>query len=203
MDIPTNAQVYCNDEPCGRSTHTILNPVTDEVTHLVVQQETYPPVDRLVPVSLVAESTPQRILLRCTKSELSSLRPFTETEFVQPAGSETYPLMMWPYAVPEAAAMTLEHERIPPGELAVHRGARVEATDGHIGQVDEFLVDPETCHITHMVMREGHLLGTKDVAIPVSDILRIEENTVWVRLDKASIQALPAIPARKRWQNQS
>ena len=93
--------------------------------------------------------------------------------------------------------MTLEHERIPPGELAVHRGAQVEAKDGPVGQVDEFLVDPATGHITHLVMREGHLWGTKDVAIPVSQIGRLEEDTVHVKLDKAGIEALPVIPIRR------
>ena len=199
MDVPTNAQVYCADEPCGRSTYVILNPVTDELTHLVVKQEAFPPTDRLVPVGLIAESTQHRIILRCSKAEMSKMPPFTGTEFIQPADGDTDPLMMWPYAVPESAAMILEHERIPPGELAVRRGARVEATDGHVGQVDEFLVDPETCHITHLVMREGHLWRTKDIAIPVSEIERIDEDTVHLKMDKASIEALPAIPIQRRW----
>jgi hypothetical protein len=198
MDIPTNVQVYCSDAPCGRSTHVILNPVTDKVTHLVVEQETFPPTDRLVSVDLIAESTPHRILLRCSQAELSKMPHFTETEFIPHPDGERYPLMMWPYAVPESAAMILEHERIPPGELAVRRGARVKASDGDAGQVDEFLVDPETCHITHLVMREGHLWGTKDVAIPVSDIVRMDEDTVYLGLDKASIEALPTIPMRRR-----
>jgi hypothetical protein len=202
MDIPTDAQVYCDDEPCGRSTYVILNPVTDEITHLVVEQESFPPTDRLVPVGLIVESMPHRILLRCTKGELSKMPLFTETEFIPPADGKMYPLRMWPYAVPETVAMTLEHERIPPGELAVRRGARVQASDGHVGHVDEFLVDPETCHITHLVMREGHLWGTKDIAIAVSEIVRLDEDTVYVRLDKASIEALPAIPMRRRQENQ-
>jgi len=199
MDIPTNVQVTCGDAPCGRSTFIILNPVTDEVTHLVVQQETFPETDRLVPVDLIAESTPHRILLRCTKDELSDMPPFTETEFIPPADREMYPLMMWPYAVPESAAMILKHEHIPPGELAVRRGARVEASDGRIGKVDEFLVDPETCHITHLIMREGHLWGQKDVAIPVSEIERMDEDTVYLKMDKANIEALPAIPMQRPW----
>jgi len=43
----------------------------------------------------------------------------------------------------------------------VRRGTRVEATDGHVGHVDEFVVNPENGHITHSVMREGHLWGKK------------------------------------------
>ena len=157
MEIPTNVRIYCDGAACGRSTYTILNPVTDQVTHLVVEQDTFPTTDRLVPASLIAESTPHRITLRCSKAELSEMPHFVETEFIMPEGSEENRLLLWPYAVPESAAMPIEHERIPPGELAVRRGAQVEASDGAVGRVDEFLVDPETCQITHLVMREGHL----------------------------------------------
>jgi sporulation protein YlmC with PRC-barrel domain len=103
---------------------------------------------------------------------------------------------MWPYVIPEVL-MPIEHMHIPPGELAVRRGARVRATDGHVGRVDEFMVDPTNGHITHLVLREGHPWGQKDVTIPVSQIERIEENAVYLRLDKHSIEALPAIPVRR------
>jgi sporulation protein YlmC with PRC-barrel domain len=73
----------------------------------------------------------------------------------------------------------------------------VEATDGHVGQVDEFLVDPTNEHITHLVLREGHLWGQKDVTIPVSQIDRIEQDVVYLKLDKHGIEKLPSVPVRR------
>ena len=104
---------------------------------------------------------------------------------------------MTPKAIPETEMISVEHERIPPGELAVRRGARVEATDGHAGRVDEFLVHPTDGHITHLVLREGHLWGKKDVSIPVSQIDHIQEDAVYLKLDKHSVEALPSIPIRR------
>ena len=49
--------------------------------------------------------------------------------------------MMWPYYVPLTAYITPEQEHIPAGELAIRRGAGVEASDGHAGRVDEFLIN--------------------------------------------------------------
>jgi sporulation protein YlmC with PRC-barrel domain len=200
MDIPINAEVRCADGPCGRSTYVILNPTTEQVTHLVMKEEQSPHTERLVPVTLVAETTPHLIQLRCLRGELAKLEPFIETEFVQVNlphyVSNGY--MMLPYVIPAVEWATVEHESIPPGELAVRRGARVEATDGHVGRVDEFLVDPKNGHITHLVLREGHLWGQKDVTIPVSQIDRIEKDAVHLKLDKRSIEALPAIPIRRR-----
>jgi hypothetical protein len=50
-----------------------------------------------------------------------------------------------------------------------------------------------------LVLREGHLWGQKDVTVPVSKIKRIEEEDVYLDLDKAGIETLPAIPIRRWW----
>jgi hypothetical protein len=60
--------------------------------------------------------------------------------------------------------------------------------------VDGFLVDHANVHVTHLLLREGHLWAKKDVTIPVSQIDRIEEEAVYLKLDERSIGALPAIP---------
>jgi len=73
----------------------------------------------------------------------------------------------------------------------------VEASDGRIGRVDEFLVDPVTGQISHLILREGHLWGKRDITIPVSEIERIEDDSVHLKLDKQSIEALPAVPVRR------
>jgi hypothetical protein len=62
--------------------------------------------------------------------------------------------------------MPVEHERVPPGGLTVHRGSQVRATDGDIGRVDEFLIDRETEQITHLVLCEGHLWGRRICSFP-------------------------------------
>lgn len=201
MDIPLNAEVHCADGPCGRSTYMVINPATQQVTHLVVKEKRSPHTERLVPVDQVVETTPYLIRLRCTGNELAEMQPFIETEYIQTNVPHIgYPpdgYLMWPYVLQKTIMVPVEHEHIPPWELAVHQGARVEATDGHVGQVDGFLVDLTNEHITHFVLREGHLWGQKDVTIPVSQIDRIEEDTVYLKLDKHGIEVLPAIPVRR------
>jgi sporulation protein YlmC with PRC-barrel domain len=202
MDIPVNAQVKCADGPCGRCTHVVLNPTTEDVTYLVVKEEHFPHTERLVPVRWVMETTPELIRLRCAGDKVAELQPFIATEYIKVdiPGYEGGPCMMEPYVVPEAKWVAMEHECLLPGELAVRRGTQVEATDGHVGRVDEFLVNPANGYnITHLILREGHLWGQRDVTIPVSEIDRMGEDTVHLKMDKRSIEALPAIPVRRRW----
>jgi sporulation protein YlmC with PRC-barrel domain len=208
MDIPIDAEVYCTDGLSGRSTYIVLDPVTDTVTHFIVEETTLPNIERLVPIDHIERSEHNRIDLNCTRSELEKMESFIETDFIQSNTQEysvpfdyptTTPLLIWPYLeLPnEVAVLRLEH--IPPSELAVRRGAGVEATDGHVGEVDEFVINKENGHITHLVLREGHMWGEKDITIPVSEIDRIEENAVFLKISKSKVGSLPVIPVNHRW----
>jgi sporulation protein YlmC with PRC-barrel domain len=195
MDIPIDAEVFCTDGFCGRSTRVVLKPETEEVTHLVVREKESPHKEILVPVTAVTATTPDSINLSYTRGKLAQLQTFFETEYVkvdipQYVGG-LYSMEAYPY--PESEVLTVKHKLTPAGELALNRGARVEATDGYVGRVDEFLVDPENNHITHIVLREGHLWGQKEVAIPVSEIQRMKEGAVYLKLDKRGVGALPAL----------
>ena len=196
MDIPLNAKVSCLDGTYGKSTYMVLMPTTEEITHVVVRDESFPETEYLVPVGRIARSTPESIQLNCSHEELSKMLVFNQAEFIPSGLNGTYGSfsMLWPYATPGTDYIEIDNKHIPSNELAIRRGTSVEATDGHVGRVDEFLINPIDNTITHLVLREGHLWGQKNITIPLSQIDRIEENTVWLKLDKQSIEALPAIP---------
>jgi len=227
MKIAVNVEVECADGSCGQSTRVVINPVTQQLTYLVVEISRVPSAERVVPLDKLAETTATKIRLSCTKEELKAMPDFVEHHYVRVekppdyladggggmiglgyAGPSAFDsssgpgVMALPYAVParhyESEMIDVKGESIAPDELAVHRGARVEATDGQVGQVDDFLVDTKSGHITHLVLREGHLWGQKDVTIPVAQIDHEEEEAVYLKLDKEAIAALPAIPVQ-RW----
>jgi sporulation protein YlmC with PRC-barrel domain len=201
MDISPNAKVSCSDGPCGQSTRVILKPTTQAITHLVVRNESFPETEYLVSIDQVAESTPDKIRLNCSCKELSKMPIYNQVEFVPSSlpGFGGSPYMMWPYYSPIASLPDLENKSIPAGELVIRRGAHVEATDGHVGRVDEFLIDQGNDQITHLVMREGHLWGQKDVTIPVGQIDHYQDNTVYLKLKKEDIEKLPGIPIQRSW----
>jgi hypothetical protein len=199
MDISTNAKVSCTDGPFGQSTCVIIKPTTSEITHLVISDEAFPSTQYLVSINQVAESTPEQIRLNCSREEMLKMPIFEQLQFIPYGlpGSTSGPYMMWPFYAAAASYVTLENEHIPADELAIRRGARVEATDGHVGRVDEFLIDPSNDHITHLVMREGHLWGQKDVTISVGQIDHYQDNEVFLKLDKQAIGKLPTIPVQR------
>lgn len=210
MEIPLQAQVACTDGVCGRSVYVLINPVVEQVTHLVVKETSSPQTEYIVPVDVVSATIADTIQLRCSKAELEQMDPFVQTEFVEEKVPYLYPgsggaygmgtYYYWPYVGYERTVQVpVEHLQIPLGELAVRRGTRVEATDGYVGRVDEFVVNSENGHITHLVMREGHLWGQKDVIIPLSAMGETREDTVFLKLSKQQIESLPTFPVHRRW----
>jgi sporulation protein YlmC with PRC-barrel domain len=204
MKFPLNAEVHCTDGRCGRSTHIVLDPATEEVTHLVVKEKRPSGVERLVPAMLVDRTAAEVVLLSCNLAEFSALEPFNQTEFVYGdlPHHATDPSLtaLWPHVVPAKRIVDKSIRAIPPGELAIRRGARVRATDGRVGRVDEFLVDPQSGNITHLCLRKDHLWGDKVVCIPVSQIDKIEEKAVHLNVDKDAIASLPSVPVKRWWQ---
>ncbi len=208
MDIPIDVEVICTDGPAGHSSAIVLNPVTKEVTHFAVRTKGFLSDEYLVPIEFIAESTPERISLSCSRAELAQCQPFEKTVLVGVDGAELsasdmdfavaatygtmpggeYPGPMYP--------PTIQEEQLPEGELSIHPGASVEATDDHVGHVREFIIDPQNNRVTHLVLREGHLWGKKDVTIPLDQVERIEEDVVYLKLDKAAVEQLPSVRAR-------
>lgn len=209
MEIPLNAKVKCTDGVFGRSVFVLINPVFDELTHLVVREDSST-IEYIVPIEFVDNSSVDMVQLRCSTAQLKMMDPFIKTEFIEnkipitdsKASNVAYGIgtFYWPYVTSEINKKASVAQRaIPPEQLAVHRGARVKALDGYIGHIDEFLVDPEKCHITHLVLRKGHLWGQKNVSIPVTAIKETQEDTVLLDLTRSQVESLPTYSIRRRW----
>ena len=218
-DIPLNVKVTCIDGNCGKSSHVIINPLNRTITHIVVQDKDFPESSkRLVAIDRVIATDHKSIQLKCTTHELAQMEKFTETHYINSDAAEYSAFSspdnifdefdlysMWPYVYDQGGiySVPVEEERIPLGEIAVRRGADVEATDGHVGRVDEFVIDPKDGHITHLVIREGHLWNKKELTLPLSAIAEMEEDLVRLNIDKKTVKSLPAIPVKRFYNEQS
>jgi hypothetical protein len=181
----------------------IIDPVTWQVTHFVIQESSLSGIERLVPIGWVVMTTPDLVRLRCKKSELAAMELFVESQHARVSRPDYRDSLEFEgiCSVHHTTDwVSIRRERIPPGELFVRRGARVSADDGQVGRVDEFLVYSTTRQITHLVLRGGHLWRQKDVLVPISEISRAGEDAVSLKLDRHAIGSLPAVPARQ-WRN--
>ncbi|PSB10438.1 hypothetical protein C7B62_09370 [Pleurocapsa sp. CCALA 161] len=209
-EISLDAQVFCLDGECGKSSHVIIEQNSQRVTHLVVNNSHLLESHKyLVLIEYVVKTSSESIQLSCTKDELALMPPFTEMHFFNPTTSKYEPLknfdeaaifnsssyLMWSDTSLSGDVLPtpIEEKLIPAGTIAVHRGASIEATDGHIGRVEEFLIDPEQ-HLTHLVLQEGHLWHKKELTLPMSAIARMDEDYIYLNLDKETVKSLHSSP---------
>jgi sporulation protein YlmC with PRC-barrel domain len=156
---------------------------------------------RLVPVGKVANATQQQITLNCTKADVAKMAPFLVSNFIrESAPGKAYTsgvAYTSEYVIDNTAYDDVQERNVPAGELALHSGMSVEATDGKVGKLDALVLDPSSGEVTNLLMREGHLWGKKEVAIPVSAIDWIDADTVYLKADKAEVKALPPVPVKQ------
>jgi uncharacterized membrane protein/sporulation protein YlmC with PRC-barrel domain len=200
-DIPLFAEVKCTDGICGKSFAVIIDPKSKKVTHIIVSGDDFPE-GRLVGIEKISASSREMVQIDCSIADLVNSEPFTETRYVKTEVPVDvyYDVYNLPYVTPsatESVEVPIDEELIPPDELALHRGAPVEAKDGYIGEVGEFMVDPNSGKISHMILREGHLWGKKEISLPVSAIDKVDNDIVYLQLDKESIKMLPEIPIQR------
>jgi hypothetical protein len=83
-------------------------------------------------------------------------------------------------------------DRVPEGEVEVRRGEHVHATDGDIGRIAGFVIDPADHHLTHVLLDEGHLWGKKRVVIPIGAVTDVSDG-VRLSMTKAEVGDLPPV----------
>ena len=181
----------------------IVDPATDTVTHLVIEPRHGRHPGRLVPLDLI-DTTSGGIRLRCTLAEFGELDHAEHKERVE--GHDTGPAIPVIRPGPVGAlsmqaqggspmprpARFIVQEVVPAGEIQVRPGEHVHALDGEIGLVQGLLVDPEDHRVTHVLLREGHLRGRKQVAIPVSAVTGIQDG-IRLNITKQQVQNLPPV----------
>jgi hypothetical protein len=200
------ARASCTDGHCGEVRRIVFDPATRTVTHLVIAPGLRKEAGRLVPVHLV-ESTEGEIRLRCTRAQFGQLDHAEERDLV--TGPEP-PQTVLPGGVGVGAAIspglgigpdlrpgawahtTVIEDVVPLGEDQVGPGDQVHATDGEIGRVRGFVASPDDDRVTHVLLREGHLWGRKEVAIPISAVTGVKGG-IRLSLTKEQVGELPPV----------
>jgi len=187
-EFAIGAKASCTDGPCGEVTRLTIDPAARTVTHLVIKPEHEAGRARLVPLDLV-DTAAGEIALRCTLAEFGQLELAEEMEMVEGRASGLGPGgTRAPMGVPKATRTVVE-EIVPLGETQLRPGEPVHALDGEIGHVQGFMVDADH-RVTHILLKEGHFWGRKEVAIPVSAVTGLE-NGIRLNLTRKQVEDLP------------
>jgi len=198
-------EASCTDGVCGDLARVVVDPVARTVTHLVIQPTDHLELAKLVPLDLV-DATADQIRLRCTLEEFGRLDLAEESQFIPGgimSGYSREQMLSLPYyglgpgmagVGPEMVPMNVTYDTIPLGEVEVRRGEHVHATDGSIGRVQGLVIEPQSHHVTHVLLEEGHLWGKKEVAIPIRAVATVDpDDGIHLNVTKEQVQDLPPV----------
>jgi uncharacterized protein YrrD len=159
----------------GHLERVVAEPETRTLTHVVVRiGGLFNKADKLVPVGMVVEASPEEVVLTAEAGDLESAPPFEEEKVIaiteseveiaptQPgptAGVYGTPIAGVPMAQPPDRYKAEKVQNIPDGSIALKYGARVLTMDGKsVGSVEAVRIEAPGDHLSHFLISSG-LLG--------------------------------------------
>jgi uncharacterized protein YrrD len=208
FDFDIGAQVYCEEEACGKLLKVVVDPQSERVTDLIVARGFLQRIDRVLPVSDVEKTTDQGIYLSIGSDDLEESTEYREIEFREPAPGwnkngryRADQVACWPSpwgvvcrepVVPMVRRHI--HEGVSPSKEVIERGTPVLNVQGKLGEVDHVLVDHKTGEITYLVVRKG-LLPEYPI-IPALLVKDIGSEGVFVDISEDGLDGLPRYAPR-------
>lgn len=198
-------------EEAGRLDRVVINPTTNEVTHLVVHRGVLSTTDKVIPIDLVEIGDENGVVLRVTAAEVAQLPDFEEKHYIAvdeaklgrdgPSDSPLpdsllywQPIYPQPPLLPQAGEPSYRVEtqtNIPPGTVAMKEGAKVITRDGkRKGNIDEVLTMDSGGHVTHILISTGVWHKEKKL-IPVNWIDEVSEDEVHLMIGAYTVDRLP------------
>jgi len=108
-------------------------------------------------------------------------------------GMSGFPILELPPNHVSAKAASAVQPKGPDAHLRSTRsvnGYHLQASDGIVGHVCDFMMDPKSWAIAQLIVKTGHRFSGKEVQMPVANVERIsyEESTVFVRLTAKEVE---------------
>ena len=203
----------------GRISRFVLNPETNEVTHIVVQKGWLLPEDKVIPFDRVRSATDERVVLNENIRDFDELPPFEESHYIRAIDRDlegrdidraidrpVFPTSAGYYWYPPQGYLgyptyglgsfgwpaTETVQNIPAGTVPLKEGTNVMSSDGeHIGDVERLIIDPGSNRATHLVISQGTFFKDRKL-IPANWIRSVTEKEVQLYMSSQVLERLPA-----------
>ena len=203
-------------EEVGRVNRFVLDPATNEVTHIVIQKGWLLPEDKVVPFEMVSSATGEKVVLNEEIGEFDKLPPFEETHFVRAtddhpsdptaAGDPEYqytPAYYWYPAQSNVGypAMGFGHYTWPSGEkkrnipedsIPLKEGTNIVSSNGEqVGNVERLFLEGDSNQVTHFLISQGLLFKDRKL-VPAHWVKSVEEDAVYLVVSSDVLERLPS-----------
>lgn len=210
LELKEGAGVYTpGDEQIGEVSGFVMDPKTNEVTHLVVKKGTFFPEDKVVPFDMVRTAEDDKVILNREIGDFDELTPFEESHYARTPGTDPDARHGYDYGAMPAYYWYPPHgfagypvgyygwprtetvQNIPEGTAPLKEGANVMSSDGeHVGDVESLFVDGDTDQVTHFLISQG-LLFKEHKLVPAHWVNAVSDDKVHLSVSKEVLEDLP------------
>jgi uncharacterized protein YrrD len=204
-----------NGEEVGKINRFVLDPATNEVTHIVVEKGWLLPEDKVVPFEMINSVNEEKVVLNEDIENFDELPPFEETYFVRASDEEisppkyqTYgpaPAYYWYPSVVNTSypayglvrpawppAETETKRNVPENTVSIKEGSDVVSSDGqHVGGVERLFIDSDSKETTHFLISEGLLFKDRKL-VPTHWVKSVGEDKVQLTVSARVLERLPS-----------
>ncbi|HET6594681.1 MAG TPA: PRC-barrel domain-containing protein [Anaerolineales bacterium] len=217
MELTEGTSVFTpGGEEVGKVNRFVVNPVTNEVTHLVIQKGWLLPEDKVVPFEMVSSANDDRVVLSENVGDFDELPPFEETYYVRATedgpGDLTRtddpvfhyaPAYYWyparinpgfqgPGMAPYVLPVGEKQRNIPEDTVPLREGTNVISSDGdHVGDVERLFLEGDSNKVTHFVISQGVLFKDRKL-IPTHWVKSVDEDKVQLVVTSQVLERLPS-----------
>ncbi len=197
----------------GTVDRVVIEPGSNEVTHLVVRKGILFTKDKVLPVDWAAKTTEKEVILKPGAENPAEIPDFEEAYYIPVDDPNVRDQTLAGYAPPVtwyhrhpgtawwgglgaypgyAKPFVLTARRnLPDGNIPLEEGAEVMDSEGdRIGKVKSVYVEPEEHHVTHLLVESGALSRYRRI-IPTRWIKSVAEDAVRLTIDKGFFNRLP------------
>ncbi len=189
----------------GHIDRVVIDPKTNEVTHVVVRRGLLQRQAKVVPVTVVTAGRDGQLGLHVKSGELDLLPDYEEKQYISADSAEggrtpsavfLYP--PYPGGTPGMASysphyITKTRLNIPEDTVALKEGAKVIARDEkEVGHVAQVLMGTPDDRVTHFVIEKGMLVKEHRL-IPVEWVDRLTNDEVHLVVGSYTVERLPVV----------
>lgn len=214
MELTEGAHVHTADgEQVGKVSRFVLDPATDQVTHIIVQKGWLAPEEKVVDLKMVSSAMEDKVYLSSEIEDFDHLPPFEEKYFIKTADEDirragypvdqSFPAYYWypPQGYLGYPTFTLDPQpwvtsatrrNIPEETVPLKDGSQViTADDVHVGNIERLLVEPGLNRATHLIMKHGLLFRERKL-IPTHWVGSVVEDKVYLSVSSSLLDSLPS-----------
>jgi uncharacterized protein YrrD len=204
----------------GKVERVVIDPQSNELTHLVVEKGFLFTQDKVIPFDFVDSAAHDRVVLKESGQDPDDFPDFEETHYVrvedertsEEYGSKGLNPLAWYYPVPGSAWWRARNFiypgipkspyvrktelNIPEGTVPLEEGVKVVSSTGErVGDVERIYVDDDEQRVTHLLISKG-LLSKSHKLIPSMWVVGVAEGAIRLSVDQRLVESLPEFASR-------